>query len=108
MSKTKYRGIETTFSDNLLEKSKVKKCDPVISNKFFFPSLYYDGMYFFYNEIEKISDEYWINQGCSYSIHVVYYSGKWIQDKHYITEEFRDFLMKFAPKPKDNKQEDKW
>jgi hypothetical protein len=89
--KTTYNGITKEFSNNLLDPVKVTKNKPKKSNKFGALSLYYDGIHYFPNDI-KINDSK--NFDKPYKIEAVYYSGKWYQDTFYITEEFKNFLIK--------------
>jgi hypothetical protein len=58
------------------------------SNKFGKISLYYNGIYYFPNDI-KPSDK---REGNQFEIQVVFFSGKWLQDTFYITKEFKEFL----------------
>lgn len=85
----KYRGATTTISDNLLEPTIVVKNKPKYSNKFGADSLYYDGVYYFPNDI-KPSDK---RNEKDFEIQGVFYQGKWRQDTFYITTEFKDFLL---------------
>lgn len=92
-TKTTYAGVTTEISDSLFEKPKVYKNKPRKSNKFGTMSLYYDGRYYFPNEIKESKQNH-----CNrpYETQVVYYQGKWYQDTTYITSEFKDFLLSFV------------
>jgi len=101
--KTTYRGTTTNTSDNLLDKSVITKNKPVKSYKFDVMSLYYDGKYYFPEDIKANERHGEVNDiRCNlpynkvndkpYQIQVVYYDGKWMQDTHYITEEFKNFI----------------
>jgi len=88
--KTTYKGVTTELSNNLLEAPIIRKNKPVKSYKFDTVSLYYNGMYYFLNDIKESKENH-----CNkpFEIQVVYYRGKWYQDTHYITEEFKNFLL---------------
>ena len=86
--KTTYRGVTTEISNNLFEPPKIIKNKPKKSFKFDTISLYYDGKYYFPNDIKK-SDK---REDKPYEIQVVFYDGKWRQDTFYITSEFKEFL----------------
>lgn len=88
--KTTYKGITTKISDILLEPVEVVKNKPRKSNKFPKKSLYYDGKYYFFEDIVQTEDK------AKFEIQVVYYSHKWYQDTFYIDREFRDFLLQFS------------
>jgi len=101
-------------TSNLFDKPKVTKKNPRRTYKFGDLSLYYDGRYYFPGDIQEtenlkrkeIRDEIdtyhnnkiqrWIDEGLEYSTQVVYYEGKWKQDTHYITKEFKEFLESFV------------
>jgi len=90
-TKIKYKGKTTVISDNLFQNTKVFKDKPRKSYKFDVMSLYYDGVYYFPEDIEENNNDKFEQP---YKIQVVYYQGKWYQDTHYITEEFKDFIVK--------------
>lgn len=87
-TKTTYRGITTEVSDNLFEKPNVYKNKPRKSYKFGDLSLYYDGVYYFPNDIKESN----VREGKPFEIQGVFYSGKWYQDTFYITNDFKEFL----------------
>ena len=87
--KTTYAGVTTELTNNLLDKPKVYKNKPRKSYKFDIMSLYYDGIYYFPKDIKESK----VRNNKPFEIQVVYYRGKWYQDTHYITEEFKNFLF---------------
>ena len=87
-----YKGTKTVVSDKLFEPTKVILNKPRKSNKFPSKSLYYDGRYYFFEDIKESNTR----QDKPFEIQVVYYSYKWIQDTFYIDKEFRDFLLQFS------------
>jgi len=92
-TKITYKGRTTELSDKLLEAPVIRKNKPKKSYKFGALSLYYDGKYYFPNDIKESK-----NNHCNrpYEIQVIYYQGKWYQDTFYITKEFKDFLLDFV------------
>jgi len=91
--KTTYNGVTTETSDNLLEPSVITVNNPRKSYKFGDLSLYYDGKYYFPDCIRKLETPRNIEK--PYSISVVFKSGKWLEDTFFITEDFKNFLLKF-------------
>lgn len=87
----KYKGVITKLSDNLFDSPKIYKRPPTKSNKFGSISLYYDGVYYFVEDIKVNTNK---NNSKPYIIQGVFYSGKWRQETFYITEEFKNFLNK--------------
>lgn len=87
--KTTYKGVTTELSNNLLEAPKTYKNKPRKSYKFGSLSLYYDGKYYFPEDIQE-NDNKSFEQ--PFKIQVVFYQGKWLQDTFYITKEFKEFL----------------
>lgn len=73
---------------------------PRKSYKFDVMSLYFDGKYYFPDDIapnprsEKKNDYPMYDK--PYTIQAVYYQGKWYQDTFYITEEFKNFIQLHA------------
>jgi hypothetical protein len=92
MEKT-YKGVTTYISDNLLEANVVVKKEPQKNYKFKKLSLYYDGVYYFPDYIKK-SEPNFLNR--PFEVQVVYFQGKWFQDTMYISETFKDFLLKYV------------
>lgn len=88
--KRSYKGRTYERSDNIFDETIVTINPPRKSNKFDSPSLYYDGVYYFLEDLMP-SDR---AEGKQYSIQGVYYRGKWRQDTFYITEELKDLLIK--------------
>lgn len=86
---TTYAGVTTEVSDNLFEKPKVYKNKPKKSYKFGKLSLYYDGIYYFPEDINKSN----VRENRPFETQVVYYRGKWYQDTMYLTQEFKNFLL---------------
>ena len=75
-----------------------------ISTKFDVPSVYINGVYYFTQDIEINERKGEINTlRCNlphseinkkpFKIEAVYYDGKWRQDTHFITAEFREMLL---------------
>ncbi|MCG8857619.1 hypothetical protein G1L11_12345 [Tenacibaculum finnmarkense] len=95
MSKTKikYKGVTTIVSDMLFEDVNTVIDDPVKSNKFTEESLYYNGIYYFPNDIIESDNK---KNTKPFEIQGIYYRGKWIQDTFYIDSDFRDFLLNFC------------
>ena len=93
--KTKYKGVTTEISTDLLEPNKRYKDDPRKSYKFDTLSLYYDGKYYFPEDI-KPNETTNPNNDKPYQIQAVYYSYKWFQDTFYISEDFKNFLLSFV------------
>ena len=62
---------------------------PKISNKFDVLSLYYDGRYYFPQDIKESNKR----PLKPFEIQVVYYTYKWFQDTFYITEDFKNFIL---------------
>lgn len=91
----KYKGKKTIISDFLFDKLIVKIDDPKRSNKFPSKSLYYDGKYYFFEQIITTENQTRIKNNTPFEIQAVYYSSKWYQDTFYITEDFKNFLLKF-------------
>ena len=87
-----YKGTKTVVSDKLFEPTKVILNKPRKSNKFPSKSLYYDGRYYFFEDIKESNNR----KDKPFEIQVVYYSYKWMQDTFYIDKEFRDFLLQFS------------
>jgi hypothetical protein len=81
--------------DNLFSPVKVVKNKPRKSYKFDSLSLYYDGKYYFVEDIKPTENTFRIEQGKPFEIQVVYYSYKWFQDTFYIDKEFKEFLQGF-------------
>ena len=96
MESITYKGVKTVVSDKLFEPTKVILNKPRKSNKFPSKSLYYDGRYYFFEDIKETDNKFRIEQGKPFEIQVVYYSYKWMQDTFYIDKEFRDFLLQFS------------
>lgn len=90
--KTTYKGITTELTDNLLDKPIIYKTKPRKTNKFGTLSLYYDGKYYFPEDIQESSK----HEDKPFKTQVVYYQGKWLQDTTYITKEFKEFLLKHS------------
>lgn len=93
---TTYKGVKTIISDKILEPTQKIVNKPRRSNKFESKSLYYEGLYYFFEDIKQTDNKFRIEQNTTFEIQVVYYSYKWIQDTFYITKEFKDFLLKFV------------
>jgi len=93
---TTYKGVKTIISDKILEPAKVIISKPRKSDRFGSKSLYYDGKYYFFEDIKQTENKFRIEQGKPFEIQVVYYSYKWYQDTFYIDKEFRDFLLQFS------------
>ena len=74
---------------NLFDAPKKAKSKPVKSNRFGTISLLWEGNHYFPEDIKESHTK--IDK--PFEIQVVSYSGKWRQDTHYITEEFKDFLL---------------
>ena len=89
---TTYKGTKTIISDKILEPAKIVINKPRKSNRFGSKSLYYDGKYYFFEDIKESNNR----QDKPFEIQVVYYSYKWMQDTFYIDKEFRDFLLQFS------------
>ena len=89
---TTYKGTKTIISDKILEPAKIVINKPRKSNRFGSKSLYYDGKYYFFEDIKESNNR----QDKPFEIQVVYYSYKWFQDTFYIDKEFRDFLLQFS------------
>ena len=87
-----YKGTKTVVSDKLFEPTKIILNKPRKSNKFLSKSLYYDGRYYFFEDIKESNNR----QDKPFEIQAVYYSYKWMQDTFYIDKEFRDFLLQFS------------
>ena len=87
-----YKGTKTVVSDKLFEPTKVILNKPRKSNKFPSKSLYYDGRYYFFEDIKESNNR----KDKPFEIQVVYYSYKWMQDTFYIDKESRDFLLQFS------------
>ncbi len=87
--KTTYKGVTTELTDNLFEATIVTKNKPKKTYKFGDLSLYYDGKYFFPNDIKESNQR----EGKPFEIQVVYFQKKWYQDTFYITAEFKDFIL---------------
>jgi hypothetical protein len=92
MKKT-YKGVTTHISDNLFEANVVVKKEPQKNYKFKKLSLYYDGVYYFPNDIKKSGPNF-LNR--PFEVQVVYFQGKWLQDTMYISKEFKSFLLKYV------------
>ena len=92
MESITYKGVKTVVSDKLFEPTKVILNKPRKSNKFPSNSLYYDGRYYFFEDIKESNNR----KDKPFEIQVVYYSYKWMQDTFYIDKEFRDFLLQFS------------
>lgn len=104
-----YNGQTTLISDVLFEPSEVITNPPRKSNKFPSPSLYYEGRYYFMEDLAPSQEKgksvkYRCNLTLNtvndqpYQIEVVYYSRdyqKWIQDTHYLTEELKQLLEQY-------------
>lgn len=91
---TTYKGTTKIISDKLLEPIKVIKNPPTKSYKFDTVSLYYDGKYYFMDDLrEHINPNHFADK--DFKIEVVYYQGKWYQDTFYITKEFKEFLEQY-------------
>jgi hypothetical protein len=114
MSYTKitYKGITETISSNLFDNIDIKINKPKKSNRFAKQSLYYNGIYYFFNDIEKtindlcknnlersifINTSVWdkLHKGLVFKITIGYFDKKWIQDKEYISSDFKDFLLSY-------------
>lgn len=93
---TTYKGTKTVVSDKIFEPAQITINKPRKSNKFETKSLYYDGRYYFFENIKETDNKLRIEQGKPFEIQVVYYSYKWMQDTCYIDEEFKDFLLQFS------------
>ena len=89
----KYKGRKTEISDKLFEAPKVSINKPRVSYKFGTMSLYYDGVYYFPEDIKE-SDK---REGKPFEIQGVFYSGKWMQDTFYLTKEIKELLINSAP-----------
>jgi len=76
--------------NNLLDPIKETLNPPRKSYRFDVMSLYYDGVYYFPEDIRQSS----VRENKPWEIQAVYFSGKWRQDTFYITEEFKNFLIK--------------
>jgi hypothetical protein len=111
-TKITYKGVTETISSNPFEEIDIKVSPPNKSNKFDKPSLYYKGIYYFYQDIQKTINEIckedaersayrnaavWerLHKGWLFTITIGYHNHKWIQDKEYITQEFKDFLLSY-------------
>ena len=90
--KVTYKGKQTIISNNLLEPIKIIKNPPSKSYKFDVVSLYYDGKYYFLQDLKPNQSNSEVFKDKLFQIQVVYYSGKWYQDTFYITKEFKEFL----------------
>lgn len=86
----KYNGITKEIPNRLFDPIKETKNAPRKSYKFDALSLYYDGKYYFPEDIKPSQKR----EDYKFEIQVVYYSYKWYQDTHYITTEFKDFLLR--------------
>lgn len=84
----KYKGKTTTISDKLFEPIKVIKNKPKKSMRFDNESLYYDGIYYFLQDLKPST----VREGKPFEIQGVFYSGKWMQDTFYIDEELKNIL----------------
>ena len=93
-NKIAYGGVTTEISDKLFEPIVITKNKPKVSNRFDVPSLYYDGKYYFTQDLKERCNP--LFEGTEFEIQVVYYSYKWYQDTFYITRKFRDFLLEFV------------
>lgn len=93
---TTYKGVKTIISDRIFEPVKTIINPPRKSLKFGSKSLYYQGRYYFFEDIKPTENEFRIKEGKEFEIQVVYYSYKWYQDTFYIDREFRDFLLQFS------------
>ena len=98
--KSTYAGVTLEISNRLLEPVKVIKNAPIKSNKFGTESLYYDGKYYFAQDIKENDREGEFGdkmrlEGREFKLEVVFYSGKWMQDTFYITREFKEFLEQY-------------
>lgn len=93
---TTYKGVKTIISNRLLEPAKTIINPPRKSKKFTNKSLYYQGCYYFFEDIKPTKNEFRIKEGKEFEIQVVYYSHKWYQDTCYIDREFKDFLLQFS------------
>ena len=82
-----YKGTTTIISDNLFEHTQIIKKKPVKNAKFK-DSLYYDGVYYFPNDIRDST----VREGKPFEIQGVFYSGKWYQDTFYIDAELKELL----------------
>lgn len=77
-------------SNNLLEADIEVIRPPRKSNRFESLSLYYKGIYYFPKDIKGSTKR----KGKPFEIQAIYYQGKWYQDTFYITEDFKDFLLR--------------
>lgn len=99
-SKITYKGVTTTISDNLMERPVVVTNPPRKSFKFDVPSLYYDGKYWFLQDL-KDNDrgngyrQRMYDEGRVFEIQVVFYSGKWYQDTFYIDRGLKELLESY-------------
>jgi len=93
---TTYKGVKTIISDKILEPSKTIINAPRKSKKFGLKSLYYQGRYYFFEDIKPTENKYRIEEGDEFEIQGCYHSYKWYQDTFYIDREFRDFLLQFT------------
>lgn len=89
--KTTYKGVTTEMNNNLLDTPTIRKNKPKKSNKFGTISLYFDGVYYFPSDIKESNKR----ENRPFEIQAVYYRGKWYQDTHYITNEFKNFLLNY-------------
>jgi hypothetical protein len=89
MSKITYKGKSIILSNNLLDPPKVVINKPRLSRKFDTLSLYYDGIYYFPEDLKPSTKR----EDKSYEIQGIFYTYKWYQDTFYISEEFKEFLL---------------
>jgi hypothetical protein len=94
METTTYKGVKTTIPNLLLDPIIKEVNPPKASTKFGSKSLYYNGRYYFFEDIRTTDKVERINDGKPFEIQVVYYSHKWYQDTCYITEDFKNLLLK--------------
>ena len=68
----------------------------VISYKFGELSIYIKGVFYFPYDIKKSN----VRENRPYEVQGVFYSGKWLQDTFYITNDFKDLLYQYKLKCK--------
>ncbi len=86
--KTTHKGRTTTVSEFLFEPPITIKNPPRKSYKFDVLCLYYDGVYYFVNDIKPSTER----EGKPFEIQGVFYTHKWYQDTFYITRELKSLL----------------
>ena len=68
---------------------KEKNTKPKLSHKFDAISVYYNGIYYFPNDLRASN----VKPDKPFSIQGVFYDGKWRQDTFYITHELKNIIF---------------